>query len=91
MAIRLVEQENPDGMDPDFSAYHALKYVLEHADLVPNPTDKYGDLEGDQARAFEEECVRCQPEEAKNMLEERIVNKFVVGLEKFGAEEEGSV
>lgn len=90
MAIRSVEQENPDGMDPDFFAYHALKDALEYADLNPNLTDKYGDLEGDQARAFEEECVRCVPEEAMHMLEERIVNKLVMGLEKFGTEEEGS-
>lgn len=70
MVVLRVEQPNPDSMDEVFHAYHTLQAVLSHADLCPNPTQRY-----------EEEAAYSAVEEALNMLGGWLEERSVEGLE----------
>lgn len=76
MTIRIVEQENPDGMDAVFEAHRTLHEVyntLRNADLNLNLAGEYTESE----LAAIEDCERRLPEEARRMLEEYIVKKCI--------------
>jgi len=70
MVMLRQEKPNPDGLDEVFHAYHVLRLVLKHADLCPNPTQKY-----------EEEAAHSAVEEAVNMLGGWLEERSVEGLE----------
>lgn len=70
MVIIKVQPPNPDGLDEIYHAYHVLRDVLKHAELVPNPVDEY-----------ERPCAESAVEEAIGMLEWWIVERSSKGLE----------
>lgn len=64
MVILRAEKPNPDGLDEVFHAYHTLQAVLSHADLCPNPTQRYEEEAAQSAVDHTSSCVT----EALNML-----------------------